>query len=319
MKVITYGTRGSMAVSSKNNARYGGNTTCVQVESDCIPDDMAFAIDCGTGLFRLSADTIEKRPRLAVIQTHWHQDHLTGLAMAPHVLYESGQMHLYGPEENGFGPEDAMKWAMMKPVFPVEYAQVKHRVKCRKLGNPGNQVIVVHPKAGIHLLSMSRYKMATRASKQLQLGDRRHDASECLVISMYKNAHPDFAISYRFEEKPTGRVFVFLTDHEKLADHPKGLVDHVRGAHLLIQDAQYTEEEYATRTAGFGHGTPEYCVELAIRGGVEKLALTHHDPMADDAQIDRNVEVARSYSLRDIESVMLDSIFAAADYMKIAV
>lgn len=317
MFITTYGTRGSMAVSSRKKVQYGGNTTCVQVESDCIPSDMVFAIDCGSGLFQLSSDTIKTRPRLAIVQTHWHQDHLTGIAMAPHVLSENGQVYLYGPEENGFGPEEAMKWAMMKPVFPVEYAQVKHRVKCRKLGSPGNQVIVVHPKAGIHLLSMAKYRTAIKAGKQLQLGDQRHDASECLIISMYKNAHPDFAVSYRFEEKPTGRVFVFLTDHEKLADHPKGLVDHVRDAHLLIQDAQYTEEEYATRTAGFGHGTPEYCVELAIRGGVEKLGLTHHDPMADDKQIDRNVETARSYSLRDIESIMLDTIFAAEDYMRI--
>lgn len=280
---------------------------------------MAFAIDCGTGLFQLSVDTIAKRPRLAVMQTHWHQDHLAGLAMTPHVLSENAQMCLYGPEVNGFGPEDAMKWAMMKPVFPVEYAQVRHRVKTRKLGIPGNQVVVVHPKAGIHLLSMDRYKTARQAGRQLQLGDQRHDASECLIGSMYENAHPDYAISYRFVENPTGRIFVFLTDHEKCAGHPKGLLDHVHGAHVLIQDAQYTEEMYATRTAGFGHGTPEYCVELAIRGEVEMLFLTHHDPMATDVQIEEQVKSARRFAVEGIQSEILRHIGAAYDYMTIEV
>lgn len=317
MKVITWGTRGSMPVSSPDKVRYGGNTTCVQIQSGCIPPDMVLALDAGTGIVPLSAKYIRSRPRLAILNTHWHKDHIIGLDGMPHAHLEHAQVHLYGPEENGFGPKEVLQWAFEKPTFPRVLAEIAHRMKTRTLGNPSGQVIVVHPKAGIHLLSMSRYLWTINTGRQLQLGDRQYEASECMIVTMYKTAHPDFAISYRVLERPSGSVFVFVTDHEKLADHPKDLVEHVRGADVLIQDGQYTEEMYATRTAGWGHGTPRYCVDLAVRAEVKKLYLTHHDPMATDADIDRNVEDARWYAKTAIESWSLKSIEAAYDYMEI--
>lgn len=318
MRIITWGTRGSMPVSSPARVKHGGNTTCVQIQSGCIPGDMVLVIDSGTGVFPCSAQYIATKPRLAILQTHWHKDHLDGLTMAPHAHAEHAHVSVYGPEENGFGPTEAMKWLFQKPTFPREFAQIEHRFICTTLGNPGNQVIVVHPKAGINLITMAEY-LTAGANKQLHLGDQWHDAAECMIITMYKTAHPDFAISYRVVENPTGKAFVFVTDHEKQADHPKDLLDHVRDADVLLQDAQYTEEVYATRTAGFGHGTARYCVELAIRAKAKKLYLTHHDPMATDADIDHMVEDAWWFARNIIEPLSLLKIDAARDYMEIPV
>src|ERR671933_619444 len=44
------------------------------------------------------------------------------------------------------------------------------------------------------------------------------------------------------------------------------LVDFVRGVNLLIQDAQYTPEEYAERR-GWGHGHADYATDVAIGAG----------------------------------------------------
>ncbi|MFA6519622.1 MAG: MBL fold metallo-hydrolase [Candidatus Paceibacterota bacterium] len=308
-----------MAVSSPKNVKYGGNTTCVQIQSGCLPPDMVFAIDVGTGIFPLSAKYIATHPHLVILQTHYHWDHLMGLPMAPHAHAESARVSVYGPEEDGGGPKEAMMDLFKKRYFPRLFGQIEHRFKCRSFLNPGLQVLVVHPKAGIHLLSTAKYLSAIGAHKQLQLGDQRRDASECLIVTMYKTDHPDFAVSYRVVENPTGSVFVFVTDHEKLADHPKDLLAHVRDADLLIQDGQYSEETYAVRTAGFGHGTPRYCVELAIRAGAKKLYLTHHDPMATDKDIDHNVSDARHFLRSVIEPLSLLEIGAAYDYMEMIV
>lgn len=320
MKVKIYGTRGSIPVSSPQQIVYGGNTTCVQIMSDCIPSDTVFVIDGGSGIRQCSADNVVNRKKMVIAFTHYHQDHLVGIPMAAHFHVPSAHITVYGPEQNGWGPQEALQWLFMKPVFPVEFEQLRDRVKCRPpFGSPGNQVLVIHSRAGFHLLKMSRYKTALRDGSQIKLGDQRHDINECLIVSMHKTEHPDYSISYRFEEKPTGRVFVFLTDHEKTAGFSKDLLVHVHGAHLLLQDGQYTEEVYVQRTAGFGHGTPRYCVDLAILGEVEKLLITHHDPGDTDSDVDKKVDDAQRYATDTIASKVLRNIGAARDYMEVEI
>jgi hypothetical protein len=68
--------------------------------------------------------------------------------------------------------------------------------------------------------------------------------------------------------------------------------DFLRGADLVIHDAQYTGAEYATK-AGWGHSTFEYAVAVCERAGVRQLALTHHDPLRDDEAVDRLLTEAR--------------------------
>jgi diguanylate cyclase (GGDEF)-like protein len=60
----------------------------------------------------------------------------------------------------------------------------------------------------------------------------------------------------------------------------------MRGADLVIHDAQYTEEEYASRL-GWGHSTVEYATDVALAAGVKRLALFHHDPAHDDQMMER--------------------------------
>jgi len=70
------------------------------------------------------------------------------------------------------------------------------------------------------------------------------------------------------------------------------LIEFVRGVDLLIQDAQYTPEEYAART-GWGHSSTDYVTDIAVAAGARRLALFHHEPTHTDADIDRMVEACR--------------------------
>jgi CheY-like chemotaxis protein len=73
-------------------------------------------------------------------------------------------------------------------------------------------------------------------------------------------------------------------------------------ADLLIHDAQYTPEEYASKKT-WGHSTYDYVVELAAAAGVKRVALTHHDPehndlfVADIEQRARALAEKRKYAL----------------------
>jgi ribonuclease BN (tRNA processing enzyme) len=55
----------------------------------------------------------------------------------------------------------------------------------------------------------------------------------------------------------------------------------MRGAGLVIHEAQYTPEEYPAKR-NWGHSTYNYVVQVAAAAGVRRLFLTHHDPSHDD-------------------------------------
>jgi hypothetical protein len=110
--------------------------------------------------------------------------------------------------------------------------------------------------------------------------------------------HPGKSFAYRFEA--AGHSIVYATDSEldlvlenKEAaeanpalprEIPAYLVDFARGADLLIADGQYTDEEYVQKR-GWGHPRATTTVDLAIQAGVKQLAITHHDPMQNDATV----------------------------------
>ena len=73
------------------------------------------------------------------------------------------------------------------------------------------------------------------------------------------------------------------------------LVELSRGADILIMDAQYFCEEYPMRR-GFGHSTPIDAVEVALKAGVKRLVLTHHDPTHDDERLAQKLQIAREHA-----------------------
>lgn len=316
MKVTTFGTRGSIPVSGLQYAKYGGRTTCIGIESECIPKDTGLCFDQGSGAIPFATQLLGKGiKKIATLFSHTHHDHIQGIPMVPHT-HVGTEVRFWGPKEGRQGPLEMMRRLMSNPDFPVDFAKVEHRFKCTPLLSIGTQVLVIHPKAGFHLLKLSTYRKYVWVDddkpKQLPLGDGHYDVMDCIVIFMHKTTHPEYSVSFRVEEKPTGRVFVFLTDHEKTAALSADLIRHVQKAHLLIEDCQYSEIAYVTK-GGFGHGTPEYCAELMAAAKVERLGLTHHDPFASDADIDQRVEEARERArvlgITDVE----DRIFACAD------
>jgi CheY-like chemotaxis protein len=120
-----------------------------------------------------------------------------------------------------------------------------------------------------------------------------------------------------------GVAVVYATDHEPHSRHHPEIaesaqvapvhhedqrhVEFLAGADLVIHDAQYTLEEYPSKLT-WGHSPAELAVDFALAAGVKRLALFHHDPLRDDAELDRLVESCR----RRAAARGLD-IFAAAE------
>jgi ribonuclease BN (tRNA processing enzyme) len=314
MKVKFYGTRGSISVAGPNNHKYGGNTTCVKIDSTCLPDGMWLVVDAGTGIVPLSWDFMKAGGKsLALLLSHFHHDHTGGLLLTHFPYMKHLPVDIYGPYEHGTGPRQVYQALMQPPYFPVHFKEIGSHIQCHNIEFPNSTVMVIHPQGGVLSLSVENYERPLANGRQLSFPNGgKYDIGECLVIRMFRSNHPEQTIAYRFEEKPTGRTFVFVTDHENEDGLPGRFRQHLEGADVLVMDCQYSREKYDLMTAGFGHATPDYVAGVARQIGVSRLGLTHHDPPSTDEQIDAIVATCQSLA-PDVE------VFGCADYLEVEV
>jgi len=122
--------------------------------------------------------------------------------------------------------------------------------------------------------------------------------------------HPGCTLGYRLTAH--GKVLAYTTDNEPFGAEaasrhlvkPSRHVFLAREADLLIQDAQYTPEEYSPHRVGWGHSTYLDALHIAQQAHVKRLVLFHHDPSHSDTDIDHIVAQCRAQSVRrglDIE------------------
>jgi phosphoribosyl 1,2-cyclic phosphodiesterase len=282
VQVTFWGTRGSIAKAGPTTVRYGGNTSCVSVRTD---SGTLLVLDCGTGIHELgqvlangggSADG-----HLLIGHTHW--DHIQGLPFFAPMFQPGNVWHVYGPRGLDTSIDKALAGQMQYTYFPVQLLDF-------------DATIQYH-----------------------DLVEGHFEIEDVSVTTQYLH-HPALTLGYRIEAD--GVTIVYSTDHEPIiaADPgPEGLEDANRGeaqhvaflrdADLVIHDAQYLAEEYATKV-GWGHSTVEYAVDVAGAADVRRLALFHHDPTRTDDAVDELVARARA---RARENQFTGEVFAAAE------
>ncbi len=300
-----FGTRGSVPVSSKSQMKYGGNSTSIMIQSDCLPENNYLAVDAGSGFVPMSNHVMKEQGgnlfdtnggvAMTVLFTHYHHDHTQGLFLSPLTFIKSVQMSLLGPSDHNIGPREMMLDLMKPPYFPVDFKEVASHFNFKKFDHPASNVVIFHPIGGKKVLDAEQYERFANNGGHVPVGKSgKYPIAECLVVKMFKSNHPEQTISYRFEEHPTGKVFVFLTDHENQSGIPSALRTHISAVDLLVLDSQYAQQKYDTFTAGFGHGTGPYCADLAFQCKVKKLGLTHHDPSNSDDQVEDILSEAKA-------------------------
>jgi phosphoribosyl 1,2-cyclic phosphodiesterase/CheY-like chemotaxis protein len=252
-----WGTRGSIPKSGVNVLRYGGSTACVEVGTSA---GTLLVIDCGTGAHGLGQELVASAGRsrsghLLISHTHW--DHIQGLPFFAPLFSPENRWDIYAPRGVRQSLQETLAGQMQSAYFPVTLEE---------LG------------ADIHYHEL--------VEGTLQIGDVR-------VSTRYLN-HPALTLGYRLEAD--GASFVYASDHEphtrELATgqgHVTGEdlrhVKFLRGADLVIHDAQFTHGEY-DRKVGWGHSTGKYAVRVCQLAEARALALTHHDPERHDTDID---------------------------------
>jgi phosphoribosyl 1,2-cyclic phosphodiesterase len=258
---------------------YGGNTTCVEVQTP----DALIIIDCGSGFRELGVD-LERRWSAAdyhgsraahVLVTHPHMDHTFATPFFDPYFNPGNSFTMYGSEV-------VMKSfdAVLSPAAPLS-----------------------------HMYFPPTFDLLKAIIKRQTITEGQTFTIGATTITTYPLKHPGGCLGFRLECR--GRRFVFCTDHEHEQASDLGLAQFAQGADLLYLDGQYLAQEYEGRTGimseapqshrGWGHSPIEASVATAVAAGVRQLHLGHRDPKRDDfdlARVERYAQECLAGALR---------------------
>ena len=94
MKVKVWGARGSVPAPGPEMNRYGGNTSCVEL---ALSDGSTLIIDAGTGIRSLGVGIAQQLPKINILLTHLHLDHIQGLMFFAPCFRSESEITIWGP------------------------------------------------------------------------------------------------------------------------------------------------------------------------------------------------------------------------------
>ncbi len=242
-KVKFWGVRGSIACPSPNHVKYGGNTSCIEVDVA----DRRFVLDAGTGIRGLGGVFFKEDIREAhLLLTHTHWDHINGFPFFAPAYDRNRAIHIMaGHLGEAGGVQNVLSSQMDNPMFPVPLEAMQAELRF----------------------------------EDFNAGDSFNLYNDVRVRTAALN-HPNGATGYRIEYG--GKSACYVTDTEHIpGDMDQKILELIEGADLVIYDSTYTEEEFLTKI-GWGHSTWNEGMKLCKEAGAKQLAIFHHEPDHED-------------------------------------
>jgi phosphoribosyl 1,2-cyclic phosphodiesterase len=269
-----WGVRGSYPVPGPHTLRYGGNTTCVEVQLG----QHILIIDAGTGIIKLGEDLVRRAREngnapihVTLLLTHMHHDHTQGFPFFLPAHRGSSTLHILGPRTFDEELEETLRHAVLPPNFPVSLYEMPSLKMIRTLAE--TEIVLIDP-ATDSLQTYNRFQSNPPISPEIA------------CISVYRSlAHPRNGV-YVYRIDWHGKSIVFASDTEGYPFGDQRLARFASNTDVLIHDAQYTQEDYVTFRQGWGHSTPEMACEVAHLSNAQRLVLIHYEPRYSDDQID---------------------------------
>lgn len=249
MKIKLWGTRGSIAAAGAGTVRYGGDTSCVEVESD---GGARLILDAGSGVRPLGLE-IEPGPRIDILLSHLHMDHVQGLPFFIPLLDPDSEVHIWGPISTTQTLRQRLSRYLSPPLFPIRVRDL--------------------PNVYFHDVPPGSFDVGAF-----------HVTADLV-------SHPGSTLGYRIGID--GRELAYIPDHEPALGDSQCPIEPewtsgfalAHKANLLVHDAQYTDAQYGERI-GWGHTSYTQLTQFARLTEVDRLVTFHHDPAHDDRKLD---------------------------------
>jgi phosphoribosyl 1,2-cyclic phosphodiesterase len=239
--------------------RYGGNTSCVELE---LSDGSTLIIDAGTGIRSLGVGIAESLPRIHILLTHLHLDHIQGLMFFAPCFRSESEITIWGPSSPEASLEQRIGRYISAPLSPVEVRELPCGISFRD-----------------------------SPSSEWEIGPARIRAEAV--------THRGPTLGYRITDGD-GTTLTYISDHEPGLGasldtlEPEWIsgFDLARQTDMLIHDCQYTDAEYPEHV-GWGHSRLTDALTFGRRVEANRMLLFHHDPLHSDDFLDRFHETAR--------------------------
>ena len=257
MRVLFYGVRGSIPAPGPSTARYGGNTSCVDVR---LADGSIVVLDAGTGLRELG-NALVKQPDLPPVNllvSHTHWDHILGLPFFGPLWKKETEVRVYPLATDA---QERFRATIFDDIhFPVSANDIPARVDFRK---PETE------KWRIGSATISRIALNHPGGAQ---GFRIDDDDGASLAYLTDN------------ELSAPNIITPLDDLARFAD----------GVDVLIHDSQYVRTDMPHKH-GWGHSVVDDVLRLGVMAAPKRLVLFHHDPDRPDDELDAIGEHSRNW------------------------
>lgn len=126
VKFKFWGVRGSVPSPGKETNYFGGNTTCISIESN----KTFLIVDAGTGIRNINFYLMEKRfKKIYIILTHYHWDHLQGLPFFSPIFNPDIKIEIYGKKN----VSEVLSFQMKQPYFPADYKNLPSKIEHKNI------------------------------------------------------------------------------------------------------------------------------------------------------------------------------------------
>lgn len=282
MKLIFWGTRGSIPTPGKQTVKYGGNTPCVELRLD---DNNLVILDAGTGIRNLGEKLIETGDSINayVLISHPHWDHIQGFPFFKPAFISGNEFTIVSGETKSVSLPDMISDQMNKVYFPIQLNELKAKINFKPIGEDEFKVFDADVKSIFlnHPTFAIGYRINQNGKSIVYISD--NEPFDRFIAHSVRNVEQDIVTKYlECSPEPNQRIFNF-----------------VMGADILIYDTTYSPEEYIDRV-GWGHSHYLFSLKVAAEGKVKKLILFHHDPSHNDEKIDEIYKKClREITIRD--------------------
>lgn len=204
MQIIFWGTRGSLPMNTPEHKIYGGNTSCVSVQSGA----QLTIFDAGSGLIHLGSQLMEQGVKeIDICLSHFHSDHICGLPFFKPFFNPDCSVRLHSFGTNEATLEEAVSSYLSRPIFPITLSDFL---------------------ADVHFVHHDEDAVLTLGS---------------LAIDAHAIPHPGGAHALRAKAEDKCFVYATDTEHDP-GNPNQGLIAFMRGADLAIYDCTFDDSEF---------------------------------------------------------------------------
>ena len=208
-----------------------------------------------------------------IFVSHMHWDHIMGFPFFVPAYIPGNQIRIYGCHH---GMEEAFRQQHSAPGFPVDFE---------------------HLGADIEFIKLD--------------ADATHELAGVAVTTKLQH-HSGDSYGYRFESG--GKSVVYTTDAEhtlEVSDDVDAFVEFFKDVDLVVFDAMYSLAEAVSVKADWGHSSNIIGVDLCHRAKVKHYCMFHHEPVLDDAAIDKVLAETIRYEelMREDHALVISSAY----------